>query len=131
MALASRVNGVEMATDIIAAKIKGKSVNKSDFLDMRTKHTITRFKDADDKSVAYTKGSDDRLANFRTNAVKNRMTEFQVWNIYAGKHLDAIQAYLTDGTEGPEGVISNIHDYQNYMDLLIAMILDFKGEKHE
>jgi len=99
-------------------------LNKSDFLDMRNQSTIARFSMADSKSVAYTKGSDDRLANFRSNADKNGLSEFKVWNIYAGKHYDAIQAYLQAGIEGPEGIEGNIDDYQNYLDLLRSMIRD-------
>lgn len=96
---------------------------------MRTKTTIARFNMADEKSLAYTKDSDDRLANFRSNADKNGLSEFKVWNIYAGKHYDSIQAYLQAGIEGPEGIESNIDDYQNYLDLLRAMIRDEKSLK--
>lgn len=101
-------------------------MDKSKFLDMRTKKTLERFEMGDDKSRIYTKGSDDRLANFRNQAVKMKVSEFMVWNIYASKHWDALQAYLVDGTEGPEGIESNIQDVQNYCDLLIAMVIDSK-----
>lgn len=102
-------------------------MKKSDFLTMRSIMTNKRCMDGDRKSEVYTKGSDDRLANFRTQASKMKVSEFMVWNIYASKHWDAVQAYLVDGTEGPEGIESNIQDVQNYCDLLIAMVSDKKS----
>lgn len=102
-------------------------MNKSDFLTMRTGSTIARFKMADDKSVAYTKNSDDRLANFRTNAEKLKLTEEIVWSVYFNKHIDAIMAYTSKGVQGPEGIESNIDDASNYLDLLRAMVRDKNG----
>jgi hypothetical protein len=105
----------------------GGGMTKANFLTIRPIMTNKRYVDGDRKSEVYTKGSDDRLANFRSQAVRLKLTEFMVWNVYASKHWDAVQAYLVDGTEGPEGIESNIQDVQNYCDLLLAMVFDKKS----
>jgi hypothetical protein len=102
-------------------------MTKAKFLVMRLMMTNKRYIDGDRKSEAYTKGSDDRLSNFRSQASKMKVSDSMVWNIYASKHWDAVQAYLVDGTEGPEGIEANIQDVQNYCDLLLAMVFDKKS----
>jgi hypothetical protein len=99
-------------------------MNKKDFIIMRNDSTQSRFNMGDAKSESYTRGSDDRLENFRSNAIKLQLTPEMVWSVYFNKHIDAIMAYTSKGLEGPEGIESNISDAQNYLDLLRAMVKD-------
>jgi hypothetical protein len=99
-------------------------MKKMDFILMRDKTTSARWEMGDAKSESYTRGSDDRLENFRSNAKKLGLTQEVIWSVYFGKHIDALFAYTSKGIESPEGIESNIDDAQNYLDLLRAMVRD-------
>jgi len=44
------------------------------------------------------------------------------------KHWLAVMSYINTGMEGPNGVEESIHDIQNYLDLLLAMVEETRNE---
>lgn len=78
------------------------------------------------KGKVYTRGNTDKLSNFKRWAKELNLTPFQVLGIYMGKHIDAIYYYLKTGQEGPEGLVENLKDARNYIDLLYGLLSEFK-----
>jgi hypothetical protein len=76
---------------------------------------------ADDKARTYA-STEDRLSNFSRGAARYGMTPEQTLGIYLGKHMDSIEAYIRSGIENREGVLENIRDACNYLELLAAMV---------
>jgi len=74
------------------------------------------------KGDAYTRGTGDRLANFKKCAEDLGITPRQAWSVYFHKHLDAIFYFIKTGSQGPEGIKENIKDARNYLDLLVGLI---------
>lgn len=91
------------------------------FITMRDESTKDRFEMCDGKSVAYTRGSGDRLNNFKELAQLLGGTPRKVLGVYWGKHCLSFLHWLKTGEEGSEGVESTIDDLQNYLDLARAM----------
>mgnify|MGYP003394002696 FL=1 len=81
------------------------------------------------KGEAYTRGTADRLANFKSVAKDVGLTPLQVWSVYFHKHLDAIHYWMITGKEGPEGVRENFKDARNYLDLGLALKEEFDNSK--
>jgi hypothetical protein len=80
---------------------------------------LTRSKGADYASDL------DRLSNFKDNARKLGMTQYQIWGVYANKHWDAINAFIkNDGQLESEPIESRIHDIIVYSLLLLGLIQD-------
>ena len=76
------------------------------------------------KGEAYTRGTADRLANFKKVAADVGVTPLQAWSVYLHKHLDALHYFLISGKEGPEGIAENFKDARNYLDLGLALIAE-------
>jgi hypothetical protein len=91
------------------------------FMQMRDATTLARFEMCDKKSRSYTKGSDDRLNNFKELASLLGGTPRKVLGVYWGKHALAFIHWLKTGEEGSEGVESTMDDLLNYLDLARAM----------
>jgi hypothetical protein len=71
-------------------------------------------------------GGNDRLANFRRNALQLGVPAEIVWAVYAGKHWDAIQQYVKDiankqDRPRTEEISGRAHDLIVYLILFIAM----------
>lgn len=89
------------------------------------------------KGAAYT-GSVDVLANFKRNANALGLSKYQVWAVYANKHLDAVNTAIKGVTsEQPiprdksEGLPGRITDVINYFLLLEALLSEDENEpKH-
>lgn len=64
----------------------------------------------------------DRLSNFKAVSNMLGICPLAVWEVYFLKHLFAVNNYIRDGKEGPEGIESNIADLRNYIDLLYAIV---------
>ena len=77
------------------------------------------------KGAAYS-GEEDAFANFKRNAEKLGLTKYQVWMVYAFKHIDAIQLAIKQDPSRPreksEGMTGRIRDAINYCKLLKGML---------
>jgi hypothetical protein len=91
------------------------------FMRFRQDFTEQRSLMADGKAMAYA-SDEDRLQNFKRQGARWGVSPLVVLGVYYGKHVDAIEAYIRDGIEGPEGIDSNIADCANYLDLMAALI---------
>ena len=101
------------------------------FQELRVDHTAKRFAMSDQKSQAYTQGSDDRLYNFKELARMAKTTPHEVLTIYMGKHWMALMAWLNQGIVPSDGVANTIADIQNYCDLALAMFVEAQSESHD
>lgn len=70
-------------------------------------------------------GDVDRLANFRRNAAAAGVTMEQCWQIYSGKHWDAIIQYIRDDAVGKER--TRAEPLEGRVDDLIVYLLLFKA----
>lgn len=77
------------------------------------------------KGAAYS-GEEDAFANFKRNAEKLGLTKYQVWMVYAFKHIDAIQLAIKNDPSRPleqsEGMTGRLRDAINYFKLLKGML---------
>jgi hypothetical protein len=98
-------------------------MNTKQFSELRKVLTHNRWAVADSKADVYATDA-DRLANFKRQATRWGVEPMRVLGIYMGKHMDAIESYIRDNKEGPEGIMSNVGDLMNYCELLLAMVED-------
>ena len=79
------------------------------------------------KGEAYA-GNVDRLANFKRNAADLGLTPFQIWSVYAFKHIDTIKIAIKTNPQSPvdksEGLDGRITDAINYLLLLKSLLHD-------
>jgi len=81
----------------------------------------------DTKGHDYTQGSNDANSNFKTGAKrlhKRGIDEIDVWAIYFGKHMDAIETWLNDRAVKSEPIKSRIADAVNYLLILHTLIVE-------
>jgi hypothetical protein len=69
-------------------------------------------------------GDQDRLANFRRNALALGLPMESVWAVYAAKHWDAIQQYVQDLNVGKER--ERLESILGRADDLIVYLILFK-----
>ena len=71
-------------------------------------------------------GGEDVLRNFKVNAERLGLTKYQVWSVYAMKHIDAILNSIERNPAAPartaETVMGSIIDARNYLGLLACML---------
>jgi hypothetical protein len=80
------------------------------------------------KRPAYTSGSADVLANFKSIAARTGATPGQVLTVYMLKHIDAITAALCmPGLPQAESVESRFADAVNYLKLGYALVVEREG----
>lgn len=70
-------------------------------------------------------GDLDRLANFRRNAERLSVNMETVWGVYAVKHWDAIQQFITDRNNGK--VRKRLESLAGRADDLIVYLILFKA----
>ncbi|XAI96474.1 hypothetical protein [Microcystis phage Mel-JY34] len=75
----------------------------------------------------------DRLSNFKTNAERQGLHPLQVWGVYAGKHIDAINTFVRDAAAGrsrprSESIEGRAHDLALYAILFIALVRELEGK---
>jgi hypothetical protein len=70
-------------------------------------------------------GDSDRLANFRRNAERLSVNMETVWGVYAAKHWDAIQQFITDRNNGK--VRKRLESLAGRADDLIVYLILFKA----
>lgn len=80
------------------------------------------------KGDAYTRGSEDRLGNFKEVGENLSIEPLMAWAVYFHKHFDAVMYFLKTGKEGPEGIRENFKDMRNYIDLGLALIEEMRNE---
>lgn len=79
-------------------------------------------------------GDEDRLDNFRRNAVKWGLASMeQCWGVYVGKHIDAVEQYIRDLAVGKdrkrlETLEGRVDDIITYMLLFKAMLREREDE---
>jgi hypothetical protein len=83
-------------------------------------------------------GNEDALRNFKINAERLGLTKYQVWAVYAMKHIDAILTTIKNNPDDPtrqaETLYGSILDARNYLGLLACLRIEddnAKGENHE
>ena len=106
-------------------------MTNDDFLQMRSESTAVRFGMCDQKSVAYTRASDDRLNNFKELGALLGGTPRKILGVYVGKHILAFLHWLKTGEESSEGIESTMDDIQNYLDLARALHREEQAEEAE
>ncbi len=77
------------------------------------------------KGGEYTRGDDDRLANFKRWARELEIEPLKVWMVYTGKHLDSLITFVKTGDEGMEGIQSRLDDLHNYLLLGEGLIQEY------
>lgn len=77
------------------------------------------------KGQDYTRGSDDRLANFKRWGDELDVDPIKVLSVYMGKHIDSIISYVKSGGQvESEPIQARAADLHNYLYLLEGMIAD-------
>jgi hypothetical protein len=75
-------------------------------------------------------GSEDVNLNFKENARRLGMTKFQVWAVYANKHVDSINNAIKSNPELPvdhsESLEGRVIDMINYGICLLALLEEGK-----
>lgn len=79
------------------------------------------------KGADYTRHSADRLSNFKRNAEAIGLDPIQVWAVYAGKHWDAIMAFVKTGKAESEAIEGRLDDLHNYLYLLEGLLVERNG----
>ena len=67
-------------------------------------------------------GEEDALRNFKEQAQEYGLSPEQVWGVFFGKHLKAIQTFVRDGDVASEPIEGRIHDAILYLFLLLGLI---------
>jgi tRNA1(Val) A37 N6-methylase TrmN6 len=75
-----------------------------------------------EKGQDYTRHDPDRLANFKRLAKDTGVDINKVWAIYAGKHWDAIMAFVKTGKVESEDIVGRLDDLHNYLYLFEAIL---------
>lgn len=79
------------------------------------------------KGEEYTRGSDDRLANFKRVADAFGITTRQAWGVYFHKHIDSVFNYVKTGREASdEPIEGRIDDLVVYLKLFRGIVAEHK-----
>jgi len=76
------------------------------------------------KGQDYTRGDDDRLANFKRIARDIGCSPLLVWYVYFAKHIDAIASFVKTGKVESEELRGRFIDARNYLALGYALYMD-------
>lgn len=98
-------------------------------LDERKKVADDIFRECQEVAVKKGKdyaGEEDALDNFKRNAEKLGLTKYQVWAVYAGKHIDSIFNSIKYSPDYPqvesEPMRERVKDVIVYMTILQALM---------
>lgn len=80
------------------------------------------------KGADYTRHDPDRLSNFKRVGTALGIDPLVVWAIYAGKHWDAIMAFVKTGRAESEAIESRLDDLRNYLYLAEGLIAERKRD---
>jgi len=75
------------------------------------------------------RGDEDALANFKAVGFRNGLTPWKVWGVYFGKHIMAIERFVSIGQLESEPIEERITDAQNYLMLLLGLVREKKQEQ--
>lgn len=78
------------------------------------------------KGDDYTRHDPDRLSNFKRLAKDLDLDPKKVWAVYAGKHWDAVMAFIKTGKAESEAIEGRFDDLHNYLYLLEGLMADEK-----
>lgn len=100
-----------------------RKITNEEFCKLREELNAARRKEGEGKHVSYTRGSENRLANFDNIAERSNgvLTPGVVLYVYMSKHFDALSAYLLKGIEPSEPLVNVIGDLMNYAELAYGM----------
>lgn len=76
------------------------------------------------KGDDYTRHDPDRLSNFKRLAKDLDLDSKKVWAVYAGKHWDAVMAFIKTGKAESEAIQGRFDDLHNYLYLLEGLMQD-------
>lgn len=78
-------------------------------------------------------GNEDALRNFKINAERLGLSKYQVWAVYAMKHIDAILTAIKTNPNDParqaETLCGSIMDARNYLGLLVCLRFEDQNAK--
>ena len=109
----------------------GKVFKHSEY-DKLLSETVNTIKDLSHLKGGEYAGDQDRLANFRRNALALGLENEQVWSVYAAKHWDAIMQYVKDLGTGKQR--ERLESIEGRADDLIVYLILFKAmfrDRHE
>jgi len=95
-------------------------VTRGEFQKLMVGHFDTIIAINDTKGHDYA-GEDDALRNFKEQAAEYGLTPEQVWGVFFGKHLKAIQTFVREGDVASEPIEGRIHDAILYLFLLLGL----------
>ena len=75
------------------------------------------------------RGDVDALGNFKAAAFRLGLTPIQIWAVYFGKHVSAVERFCSHGKVESEPIESRIDDCINYLHLLAALIKDLRKKR--
>ena len=81
------------------------------------------------KGADYTRHDPDRLSNFKRLAKDLDLPPIKIWAVYAGKHWDALMAFIKTGKAESEAIEGRFDDLHNYLYLLEGLLEDEKQEQ--
>lgn len=106
-------------------------MNSEDFKKLVTKQLAEEAGLIENKGFEYTKGSKDRLQNFKGIGDEIGISPLHVWYIYFKKHIDSITSYVKFGKiKSNESIESRFTDARNYLMLGLALLQEAKNEKN-
>lgn len=104
-------------------------MNREQFRNFVAERQKKQLEILDTKGPAYA-GNQNTFANFERNAEDLGLTKFQIWSVYAFKHIDTIKRAIKDNPSAPvdksEGLEGRIDDAINYLTLLAGMLKENK-----
>lgn len=101
-------------------------MTSNELLKIITKSRERQDKLLEQKGADYTRHSPDRLSNFKRGAEAVGVSNETVWAIYAGKHWDAVMAFIKTGKVESEAIEGRLDDLHNYLYLLEGLIEERK-----
>ena len=106
-------------------------MNTHDFEEDIFKPTIDEMRRIMLTKGAEYSGDDDRLANFKRNAIALGLDPLQIWAVYAAKHWDAVMQFVKDAGAGKERergepIEGRVDDLLNYCMLLKGLLQERK-----
>jgi len=100
-------------------------MNRTQFFEETRILTQERTKLLTTKGKAYS-GDDDAFANFKSEGDDLGLTKYQIWSVYAFKHIGTIKRAIKVNPIHPvdnsEGLRGRIKDAINYLELLNGML---------
>jgi len=101
-------------------------VNNAEFMKIIAALTEGRMRWGEKKGEEYANCEEDRFNNFRSIGSRLGISPYTTLLIYLNKHVDSVNHFVRSGmsTSSNESILSRIQDIQNYLDLMIGMLVE-------